>query len=151
MIAWFTSLLRRIGALLGIGRAQTGNDDFDAELRDVFFAELDDVQQSLDRALGIWRANSADEAAMKDLRRGFHTIKGSAQLVGATALGDFCRHLEQLAIRLMEQKLKPTPAMVGTVEQAVALLPTFARSIKEGRTPPVQAQAIANRVQRLLA
>lgn len=150
MFAWLTELLRRIGSLVGIGRAQTDSDEFDPELRDVFFAELADVQQTLEGAFVVWRGNTTDEAALKNLRRGFHTIKGSAQLVGATALGEFCRHLEQLAIRLMEHKIKVTPAMIGTMEQAIAVLPTFARTIREGRPPPVQAQAIANRAQRLL-
>lgn len=151
MIAWLTDLLRRIGSLVGVGRAQTDSDEFDPELREVFFAELADVQQTLDSAFAIWRTNVADEAALKNLRRGFHTIKGSAQLVGAIALGDFCRHMEQLAIRLMEQKIKVTPAMIGTVEQAISVLPMFARTIREGRPAPVQAQAISNRAQRLLA
>lgn len=88
---------------------------------------------------------------MQNLRRGFHTIKGSALMVGATALGEFCRHLEQLSIRLMEQQVKVTPAMVVTIEQAIALLPAFAKTVSDGRAPPAQSHAIANRVQRLLA
>ena len=149
MIAWFTSLLRKFGAKIGIGRGGAGSDDFDPELREVFFAEMEDVTQSLESAFAVWRVNAADQPALKSLRRGFHTIKGSALLVGAGALGDFCRPLEQLTIRLMEQQVKVTPAMVVTVEQAIALLPAFARSVREGRGPPPQAQSIANRAQRL--
>lgn len=151
MIAWFSSLLSRLGSLVGLGRGRAHNDDFDPELREVFFAELEDVRLSLERAFAVWRVNSTDEAALKQLRRGFHTIKGSAQMVGADALGEFCRHLEQLAIKLMEKQAKVSPAMVVTVEQAIALLPAFARSVSDGRAPPPQSHAIANRVQRLLA
>ena len=151
MIAWFTSILRRIASTFGIGRHGTDSDDFDPELREVFFAELEDVTQLLERSFVSWRANSADQVAMQNLRRGFHTIKGSALMVGASALGDFCRHLEQLSIRLMEQQLKVTPAMVVTIEQAITLMPAFARSVRDGRSTPPQAHAIANRVQRLLA
>ncbi len=136
--------------MLGIDRGSAHNDDFDSELREVFFAELADVTQSLIEAFAAWRANAADDAALKQLRRGFHTIKGSAQMVGASALGDFCRHLEQLAIRLMEKQVKVTPAMVVTVEQAIALLPAFAKTVSDGRAPPPQSHALANRVQRLL-
>jgi chemosensory pili system protein ChpA (sensor histidine kinase/response regulator) len=150
VIAWLTSLLRRIGALLGAGRS-AHNDDFDPELREVFFAELEDVTQLLQHAFAAWRANAADQAAMQNLRRGFHTIKGSALMVGAAALGEFCRHLEQLSIRLMEQQVKVTPAMVVTIEQAIALLPAFAKTVSDGRAPPAQSHAIANRVQRMLA
>lgn len=150
MITWFTSLLGRLTSMLGIGRAGAGNADFDPELREVFFAEMDDMTQTLDRAFAIWRVNAADQAALKNLRRGFHTIKGSALLVGAAALGEFCRHLEQLTIRLMEQQVKVTPALIVTVEQAIALLPAFAKSIRENRSPPAQWQAITKRAQRLL-
>lgn len=151
MIAWLKSALRRLGGLVGFGRAQTDSVDFDPELREVFLAELADVHRTLEAALVNWRTNAADENALKDLRRGFHTVKGSAQMVGATALGDFCKHMEQLAIRLMEKKLKATPAIVGTVEQAIGLLPVFARTLRDGLPVPVQAQAIANRAQRLSA
>lgn len=149
MIAWLTSLLRTVGSWLRFGRSAE-NDEFDAELRDVFFAEMDDVTELMQRAFASWRVNSADADALKSLRRGFHTIKGSALLVGASPLGEFCRHLEQLTIRLMEQQVKITPAIVVTVEQAIALLPAFARSIREGRAPPAQAQALAKRTLRLL-
>jgi chemosensory pili system protein ChpA (sensor histidine kinase/response regulator) len=151
MIEWCMALLRRLGSLFGIGGANAHNDDFDPELREVFFAELEDVRQSLESAFAVWRGNATDDAALKQLRRGFHTIKGAAQMVGATALGDFCRHLEQLAIRLMEKQVKVTPAMVVTVEQAIALLPAFAKTVSDGRAPPPQSHAIANRVQRLLS
>lgn len=136
--------------MLGIGRAHADVEDFDPELREVFFAELDDVTQSLERAFAIWRGNAGDQAALKNLRRGFHTIKGSALLVGAAALGDFCRHLEQLMIRLMEQEVKVTPATITTIEQAISLLPTYSKAIRDGRSPPQQSYAIVNRVQRLL-
>lgn len=151
MIAWLRNALQGLGRLVRFGRAQTASDDFDPELREVFFAELAEVQRTLEGAFAVWRANAADENALKDLRRGFHTIKGSAQMVGATALGEFCKHMEQLAIRLMEKKLKATPAMVGTVEQAIGLLPMFARTLRDGLPAPLQAQAIASRAQRLSA
>ncbi|GMU44060.1 MAG: Hpt domain-containing protein [Xanthomonadales bacterium] len=148
MIAWFSQLLRRLGSLFRRGHAD--DDGADTELREVFFAELDDVTQTLERAFSIWRENNTDEAALKDLRRGFHTIKSSAHLVGEQPLGDFCRHFEQLAIRLMDKQAKVTPAIVVSVDQAVAVLPAFAKAIREGRAPPPQAVVLGNRVQRLL-
>lgn len=150
MIAWFSSLLQKLASVFRRGRGGDEDDGADAELREVFFAELSDVTQTLNRAVAIWRENNADEGALKDLRRGFHTLKSSAHLVGANGLGDFCRHFEQLAIKLMEKQVKISPAMIVTVEQAVALLPAFSKSIHEGRGPPTQALALGNRVQRLL-
>lgn len=145
MIAWLKSLLRKIG----LGGEQAG-EDFDPELREVFFAEMDDMTQLLERAFAVWRVNAADDGALKNLRRGFHTIKSSAMLVGATELGQFSRQFEQLAIRLVENRLKITPAMVVSIDQAIALLPAFSKSIRDGRPPPPQAYALGKRVERLV-
>lgn len=134
--------------MFGIGRAR--NDDFDPELREVFFAELEEVTRTLEGAFATWRVNPADQVALKNLRRGFHTIKGSALLVGSTALGEFCKPLEDLTIRLMEAQIKVTPPIVLTIEQAIGLLPAFAKSTRDGRSPPPQAHSIAKRTQRLL-
>ncbi len=134
--------------MLRVGRAR--NDDFDPELREVFFAELEEVTRALEGAFAIWRVNAADQAALKNLRRGFHTIKGSALLVGSTELGSFCKPLEDLTIKLMEAQVKATPPIVVTIEQAIGLLPAFAKSARDGRAPPPQAQSIAKRAQRLM-
>ena len=134
--------------MLRVGRAR--NDDFDPELREVFFAEIEEVTRTLEGAFAAWRVNAADQVALKNLRRGFHTIKGSALLVGSNELGEFCKPLEELTIKLMEAQVKISPPILVTIEQAIGLLPAFAKSTRDGRAPPAQAHSIAKRAQRLL-
>ena len=113
-------------------------------------AELADVTQSLKRACIDWHANPYDKVALKNLRRGFHTIKGSAPLIGASALSDFSRQLEHLTAQLLEKPTRATSEMVITVEQAIALLPDFATAARTSRPPPAQASAISHKVRRFL-
>lgn len=150
MIAWCKSLLRKLWPTGGAERAHAQPEDPDAEIREVFLAELNEVAQSLKRACADWRANPADQAALKTIRRGFHTLKGSAPLIGASTLAEFSRHLEQLTIQLIEKPLPVTPDMVNTVEQAIGLLPAFAISIRDSRPPPPMVRAIGLRAQRFL-
>ena len=151
LIAWCTSLLRKIASLTGIGRARAPREEADAEIREVFFAELRDVTRSLQQACAAWRLDPSDQAAMKALRRGFHTLKGSAPLVGATALSDFSGRLEKLTARILEQAPPASPDLIAMVEQAVALLPAFAVAIRDARPAPAQARSIDDRIRRLLA
>lgn len=130
-------------------RVQDGG--LDPELCEVFFAELADVSQTLTRSLADWRRNPADQEALKRLRRGFHTLKGSAPLIGATALGEFAAQLERLMIRQIERPHAPTPDLFGTVEQAIALLPAFAQSVRDARPQPPMVRALGHKVQRFLA
>jgi chemosensory pili system protein ChpA (sensor histidine kinase/response regulator) len=151
LIAWCKSLLFRLWPFSAYRRTGDERDDLDPEIREVFFAELDDVTEALNRAFAIWRADLTDQAAMKSLRRGFHTLKGSALIIGATALGEFCGRLEQLTIRMNDQKVTITPEVIKTIEQAIALLPAFAKATQSGRPPPPPARVIGNKAQRLLA
>ncbi len=143
MIAWIKSVLRKFG----LGRHPT--DDIDPELLGVFFDELQDITLTLERAFAIWRINAADERSLKNLRRGFHTIKSSARLVGAADLGEFSRQFELLAIRLLEQRTKVSPTILVSFDQAIALLPVFARSMRDHKAPPPQTYVLCKRVERL--
>ncbi len=147
MIAWCLSVLRKLRFRRGAAApVATPQDDADAEIRDIFLAELADVTKALQSAHADWRARPSDADALKRLRRGFHTLKGSAPLVGATALAECSRHLEQLVSRFAEKPA--TPDMVRVVEYAIQLLPACADAIRAARPLPVQLRAICAQVQR---
>lgn len=145
LIAWFKSLLSRLWP----GAGNRGGAALDPELCDVFFAELADVTSSLRTAAAAWRASPRDPEALKAVRRGFHTLKGSAPLVGATAIGEFCATVEQLLIRLGESPAKITPGAIELIDRAVALLPAFAAASRDGRPVPPEARAIATSATRI--
>ncbi len=151
LIAWCKSLLHKLVSMATTGRAHAPENEADAELREVFFAELADVTRSLQQACANWRRHPTDAAALKNLRRGFHTLKGSAPLVGASALSDFSSHLEQLIARVLEQRLVATTDLIVTVEQAIALLPAFAVAIRDARSAPAKARSVDSKVQRFLS
>lgn len=119
------------------------------ELRDAFLAELDDIVPSVTSTFAHWRSNTTDLAALKALRRGFHTIKGSAPLVGAESLGEFCKDLERLVIELHDRPTKITPITISTLAQAIELLAPFADSVRHNRAVPMLAASIGQRVRRL--
>lgn len=127
------------------------SEDVDTELRDVFLSELTDVLQSINAAFARWRVNPADVAAYKQLRRGFHTIKGSAPLVRADVLGNYCRDLERLMNEFHERPAKVTPIGISTLAQAIELLPAFGDSLRSNRPAPALASAVHQRVLRLIA
>ncbi len=154
LIAWFKSLLRRWSSpKTGAGAAAHAqvDDGIDPELAEVFFHELGEVTKSLTSALATWRAHPNDQDALKKLKRGFHTLKGSAPLIGATALGEFAAQLERLIIRQIEKPLPATTDLYGTVEQAILLLPAFAHAARQKRPPPPMVRAVGHRVKSLLA
>lgn len=144
MIAWITSVWRRLWP--GSRSAAAG---LDPDLADIFFAEMTEVTSSLRSAAAHWRATPRDPEAIKQVRRGFHTLKGSAPLVGATVIGELCAELEQMMIRLAESPLKITPSAIGLVDQSVALLPELAEATRAGRVTPAQVRNIVAAAKRI--
>lgn len=151
MIAYCKSLIGKLWSKLSGGRAAAPRDDLDPEIREVFFNELNDLTQTLNRAFPKWRANPADQASLQTIRRAFHTLKGSGPIVGAHALGEFCGHIENLSIRVLEKNLIVTPELVMTIDQAIRLLPAFDQAIRETKPTPPEARLIGHRALKLLA
>jgi chemosensory pili system protein ChpA (sensor histidine kinase/response regulator) len=69
-------------------------DELDADLLPVFLEEGRDLLPQMGEQLRNWQANTADTAASHALLRHLHTIKGSARMAGAMALGQHMHNME---------------------------------------------------------
>lgn len=95
----------------------------DEELLEVFLEETDEVLVALHDALPQWIANPADSAALAQLRRAFHTLKGSGRMVRALVLAELAWAVENLLNRVIERKVAPTPAIDQLLEAVLVTLP----------------------------
>ncbi len=76
-------------------RTATSSDGFGADLNEVFTAELRERLLGVPAQLHLLASRGTREVACHQLSRVFHTIKGSAGLVGRTDLVDAAVHLER--------------------------------------------------------
>jgi chemosensory pili system protein ChpA (sensor histidine kinase/response regulator) len=126
MINWLSSLWSRLrGSLRG------GADEMvDAEVREIFLAELDEISATLAALLPAWREQRKHAATLQEIRRGFHTLKGSARMVGAGDLAAFCGRIEQLSLDLIERPAAAAANAVASIEKAIEVLPACARAMR---------------------
>jgi chemosensory pili system protein ChpA (sensor histidine kinase/response regulator) len=108
----------------------------DPEVREIFLSELDEVGDSLAALLPAWRQRRTDPATLQEIRRGFHTLKGSGLAVGANELGVFCGRIEKLTLNLIERPGMAAPDAVASIENAIGLLPSCARALRTGSPMP---------------
>ncbi|MGB3127611.1 MAG: Hpt domain-containing protein [Pseudomonas sp.] len=108
--------LHRPGSLLP---PPAGEEPIDDELREVFLEETDEVLEVLHRHL----PNSADKAAQGEMRRAFHTLKGSGRMVRALVLAELAWAVENLLNRVLERSVNLGPEVQQVLDEAVALLP----------------------------
>ncbi|WKV83790.1 Hpt domain-containing protein [Pseudomonas sp. B24_DOA] len=95
----------------------------DDELREVFLEETGEVLAVLHEYLPRWTANPQDRAALTELRRAFHTLKGSGRMVRALVLGELAWAVENLLNRVLEQSVEPGAVLRQLLGDTVLLLP----------------------------
>ncbi|KAB0566752.1 hybrid sensor histidine kinase/response regulator [Pseudomonas palleroniana] len=110
--------LHRPGSLLP---PPADEEPIDDELREVFLEEVDEVLEVLHRYL----PDSADKTAQGEMRRAFHTLKGSGRMVRALVLAELAWAVENLLNRVLERSVTLGLEVQQVLDEAVALLPTL--------------------------
>ncbi len=69
--------------------------EVDAELLEIYIEEAKEVLAETDASLARLHASALDHEAFANIRRGFHTLKGSGRMVGLTDLAEVAWEAEQ--------------------------------------------------------
>ncbi|MEJ2088213.1 MAG: Hpt domain-containing protein, partial [Gammaproteobacteria bacterium] len=107
----------------------------DAEIVEIFVEEVDEVLGAIDEWLPIWRDDLKHEDALTEVRRSFHTLKGSGRIVGANVIGELAWSVENMLNRLIDGTVEPTQQFVAVVDQARQLAPELKEAFELKRTP----------------
>lgn len=90
------------------------------EFLEAFLEEAREEHARIAQALG-----RDDSEALAVLQRSFHTLNGSGRLVGATGIADLAAITETLLNRVLGGALGVTPAVMGYLADAAALVPAL--------------------------
>ncbi len=89
--------------------------DFDADLLDIFLEEATELFDGIDQDLNTWAKNQ-DPAALNNLMRYLHTLKGGANMVQATHIGLIAHELESIYERMIQGQLVVTAPIVKIIQ-----------------------------------
>lgn len=92
------------------------------EIRTIFFAECDEALASAERALEACRDQPDDMAAVNDVFRSVHSIKGGAGAFGYTALQQYTHGFETLLSDVRDGAVPVTAALLDLLLRALDLL-----------------------------
>ena len=100
------------------------NDDtIDSEIVDIFVEEATEVLKNIDKYLPIWKDRPADRGALAEIRRGFHTLKGSGRMVKALDLGELAWKVENMLNRVVDGTISVSGPMVKLVATTRNVMP----------------------------
>lgn len=98
-------------------------EPIDEELREVFIEEAGEVLETIGEHLPTWLANTDDRESLTEIRRAFHTLKGSGRMVRALVIGELAWSIENLLNRVLDRSIAASPAVLQVVQDVVALMP----------------------------
>ncbi|HEY6863771.1 MAG TPA: Hpt domain-containing protein [Burkholderiales bacterium] len=70
------------------------DDDLDPQLLPIFLEEANELVPSVGAAIRDWKSTPGNPALGNSLQRLLHTLKGSARMAGAMAIGELTHHME---------------------------------------------------------
>ncbi|MCO6056363.1 Hpt domain-containing protein [Pseudomonas sp. MOB-449] len=95
------------------------------ELQEVFIEEAGEVLETLATYLPRWYADSSDREALGEVRRAFHTLKGSGRMVRALVIGELSWSIENLLNRVLDRSIEVDAPVQQVVQDVVDLLPAL--------------------------
>ncbi|GAB7528081.1 Hpt domain-containing protein [Pseudomonas sp. 3A(2025)] len=132
-----------------------GESAIDDELRQVFIEEADEILAALQQSLPRWLIALATPGAptleaLREVRRAFHSLKGSGRMVRALVLSELAWSVENLLNRVLERSVPADQAVRQLLGEVQALLPAlvedFAANAQRQRD---DADRLAAQAQRL--
>ena len=117
----------------------------DPEFVEIFAEEARENIARLEASFPQWEQNPLDVDALREVRRVFHTLKGSGRMVGARRIGEFSWSIESLLNRLISQTLVRSPDIVAIVREAVAALPPLVDELEHGTPAAVNIDGLMAR------
>jgi len=109
---------------------KTSDKAFDDELLDIYLSETEEVLGQIAENLQLLRAAPSHEALV-EVRRSFHTLKGSGRTVGLTALGEIAGKVEFFLNDILDKKKNLSSHQIDELEQVSAAFAGWADELRE--------------------
>ena len=97
----------------------------DDDLQEVFVEEAGEVLETLNEYLPQWSADTGNREALTEVRRAFHTLKGSGRMVRALVVGELAWSIENMLNRVIDRSIQADAPLLQLIREVVDLLPAL--------------------------
>lgn len=123
--------------------------EFDEEIFDIFVEEAGEVIEELDNNLPTWQADHANRPVLTEIRRAFHTLKGSGRMVKAFEIAEIAWKVEQALNRALDGGIAVSPALVDVVVAARIEIPPLITALKNRESVAIEGTHLARLCDRI--
>ena len=106
-------------------------EEYDPEIVEIFIEEAGEVLDTINEFLPVWIENANNDEARTEVRRAFHTLKGSGRMVGATDIGELAWSIENMLNRVLDGSYEMDQARFDIVGEVVARVPAMVTAFEQ--------------------
>lgn len=116
---------------------------FDEELSDIYITEAEEVLAHVAQGLQALRVNPTDQEALVEVRRNYHTLKGSGRTVGLVVQGEVAAKVEIFLNGILDKNATLNAQQIEKLEKITGTFAGWATELKENNEVSInQAQWI---------
>ncbi|MGK0499392.1 MAG: chemosensory pili system protein ChpA (sensor histidine kinase/response regulator) [Oceanicoccus sp.] len=124
--------------------------EIDPEIVEIFVEEAGEVLETINEFLPLWQADIDDTNASTEVRRAFHTLKGSGRMVGATDIGGLGWAIENMLNRVLDSSIVMDQPRFDLVAEVVAQIPALVAAFEQRQSvDQTMLQAMIDRAEAL--
>jgi chemosensory pili system protein ChpA (sensor histidine kinase/response regulator) len=106
--------------------------DIDEEIMEIFIEDARDCLQNIQRDYPAWKNDPENLDLLKELRRNYHTLKGSGRMVGASDISELAWAIENMLNKVRDRKISHNPGMFALLEEVQTILPAMIAHLEGG-------------------
>ncbi|HEX8979599.1 MAG TPA: Hpt domain-containing protein [Parasulfuritortus sp.] len=129
--------------------AAANEQEIDAELLQIYIEEAKEVLASISEHLAKLHGSALEHDAFVDIRRGFHTLKGSGRMVGLTDPAEVAWEVEQTLNLWLREERAVTKPVLDFIELATAAFGGWVAELEANGTVSVQADELVSTARHL--
>ena len=123
--------------------------DMDQELVELFVEEADELTETVNELLERWKEHLNSDEINKELRRIYHTFKGSSRMAGAMNIGDLAFAVEEIFNKILDFGGEFSVADYDIISMASKKLTEMVDVLRNFRWPAVATDELARLKQHL--
>ena len=112
----------------------------DEDIIEIFVEEAGEVLQEIEHHLRTLKSRPRDRGALGELRRGFHTLKGSGRMAKATDIGELAWKVENMLNRALEGKIPVSEQLLELLHHCQRAMPRLVDAFRHRRPSGMEAE-----------
>ncbi len=110
--------------------------EYDDELIQIFIEEARDLLEAINNHLEKWRLSLTEISLVEPILRELHTLKGSARMMGLTAISEYVHCLEQIIQKVHSKELDPNAPVLKEIQLSIDYINFYVDALSKSALPP---------------